>query len=82
MRGNLRSQRCFTPIRRALGEVAKREGVRVVHFSVQHNHVHLGRLGGQSSSAKLSRARASRAVFLAVRRGALFARVVACFALS
>jgi REP element-mobilizing transposase RayT len=38
---NLRSQRCFEPIRKALAEVARREGVRVVHFSVQHNHVHL-----------------------------------------
>jgi putative transposase len=38
---NLRSQRCYRPIAAALAEVRKREGVRVVHFSVQHNHVHL-----------------------------------------
>jgi REP element-mobilizing transposase RayT len=38
---NLRSQRCFAPIRKALAEVRKRSGFRVVQFSVQHNHVHL-----------------------------------------
>jgi putative transposase len=38
---NLRSQRCYRPIADALAEVRKREGVRVIHFSVQHNHVHL-----------------------------------------
>lgn len=38
---NLRSQRCFAPIRAALGAVRRREGFRVVHFSVQHNHLHL-----------------------------------------
>ena len=38
---NLRSQRCFRPIREALSAVTRREGFRVVTFSVQHNHVHL-----------------------------------------
>lgn len=38
---NLRSQRCYCPIAAALAEVRKREGFRVVHFSVHHNHVHL-----------------------------------------
>jgi putative transposase len=38
---NLRSQRCYRPIAAALAEVRKREGIRVVHFSVQHNHLHL-----------------------------------------
>lgn len=38
---NLRSQRCFAPIRRALAAIKAREGFRVVHFSVQHNHLHL-----------------------------------------
>jgi len=38
---NLRSQRCFRPIREALAAVAERKGFRVVHFSVQHNHIHL-----------------------------------------
>lgn len=38
---NLRSQRCFAPVRKALHEVLERKGFRVVHFSVQHNHLHL-----------------------------------------
>lgn len=38
---NLRSQRCFAPIRKALSGVRRRPGFRVAHFSVQHNHLHL-----------------------------------------
>jgi putative transposase len=38
---NLRSQRCFRPVQRALELARERPGFRVVHFSVQHNHVHL-----------------------------------------
>ena len=38
---NLRSQRCFRPVVRALELAQQRAGFRVVHFSVQHNHVHL-----------------------------------------
>lgn len=39
---NLRSQRCFTPIARALRAVRReRDGFRVIQFSVQHNHLHL-----------------------------------------
>ena len=38
---NLRSQRCFAPIRGALNALTQRDGVRVVQFSVQHNHLHL-----------------------------------------
>ncbi len=38
---NLRSQRCFGPVRRALEAVRARAGFRVVHFSVQGDHVHL-----------------------------------------
>jgi len=39
---NLRSQRCFGPIADALRAVRReREGFRVVHFSVQGNHLHL-----------------------------------------
>jgi len=38
---NLRSQRCFAPIREALERAKTRAAFRVVHFSVQHNHVHL-----------------------------------------
>jgi REP element-mobilizing transposase RayT len=38
---NLRSQRCFSRIAGALGAVRGREGFRVLHFSVQGNHMHL-----------------------------------------
>jgi len=38
---NLRSQRCFRPIRAALEALLKRSGFRIVHFSVQHNHIHM-----------------------------------------
>ncbi|MBI2395112.1 MAG: transposase [Deltaproteobacteria bacterium] len=38
---NLRSQRCLTPVARALRLVRDRADFRVVHFSVQHDHLHL-----------------------------------------
>lgn len=38
---NLRSQRAFAVIGRALARAADRLGVRIVRFSVQGNHVHL-----------------------------------------
>jgi putative transposase len=38
---NLRSQRCFRPVRTALERVGRHANFRVVHFSVQHNHMHL-----------------------------------------
>ena len=38
---NLRTQRCFRPIATALRAVRDREGFRVVHFSVQSNHLRL-----------------------------------------
>jgi len=38
---SLRSQRCFRPVRSELERATKRAGFRVVHFSVQHNHMHL-----------------------------------------
>jgi REP element-mobilizing transposase RayT len=38
---NLRSQRCFAKVREALEVAKRRDGFRVVHYSVQGNHVHL-----------------------------------------
>jgi REP element-mobilizing transposase RayT len=38
---NLRSQRWFAPIRKALAVAAERRGFRIAHFSVQHDHVHM-----------------------------------------
>jgi REP-associated tyrosine transposase len=44
MRGhvwNLRSKRCFKPIEAALWAACDRFGMRITHFSVQGNHIHL-----------------------------------------
>ena len=38
---NLRSRRCFTALARAFWGGADRFGFRLVHYSVQGNHVHL-----------------------------------------
>ena len=38
---NLRSRRCFRPISRCLARGRDRFGFRLVHFSVQGNHIHL-----------------------------------------
>src|SRR5262245_5616123 len=38
---NLRSRRCFSAIERAFVAAKGRFGMRIVHFSVQGNHIHL-----------------------------------------
>ena len=38
---SLRSKRFVREFRRSLGQACERDGFRVVHYSVQHNHVHL-----------------------------------------
>ena len=38
---NLRSQLGFPIVREALGRIRANEQFRLVHFSVQHNHVHM-----------------------------------------
>ena len=38
---NLRSRRCFTALARAFWDGANRFGFRLVHYSVQGNHMHL-----------------------------------------
>jgi REP element-mobilizing transposase RayT len=38
---NLRSRRCFKQIEKALWAACDRFGMRIIHFSVQGNHVHL-----------------------------------------
>jgi REP element-mobilizing transposase RayT len=37
---NLRSQRCMSALRRAFVAAKARQGLRLVHFSVQANHIH------------------------------------------
>src|SRR3990167_1898975 len=68
----------YHAIRRALGRIAAREGVQIVHLSIQHNHVHL--LAEAASSAALSRGMqalsicAARAINRSLgRRGKVFA---------
>ncbi|HZR10873.1 MAG TPA: transposase [Myxococcales bacterium] len=44
MRGevwNLRTRRCFRALRHAFEQGCERFGVRVIHFSVQGNHIHM-----------------------------------------
>jgi REP element-mobilizing transposase RayT len=38
---NLRSQRCFSRVAEAFNKAHERDGFRVVHYSVQGNHMHL-----------------------------------------
>jgi putative transposase len=38
---NLRTHRCFRALRRAFARGCARFGFRLVHFSVQGNHVHM-----------------------------------------
>jgi REP element-mobilizing transposase RayT len=38
---NLRSQRCFERVQKALAVANARGSVRVIHYSVQGNHIHL-----------------------------------------
>ena len=37
---NLRSKRCFRELQRAFYAGAEREGFRLIHFSIQGNHMH------------------------------------------
>jgi REP element-mobilizing transposase RayT len=38
---NLRAERCFQPLRRAFARGCDRFGFRLVHFTVQGNHIHI-----------------------------------------
>jgi putative transposase len=38
---NLRTKRCFTAISKCLADIQEQIGFRVVHYSVQGNHLHL-----------------------------------------
>ena len=76
--GRLRRGPVYHAIRRSLVHIAAREGVRIVHLSIQHNHVHL--LAEAISSAALSRGMqalsicAARAINRSLgRRGKVFA---------
>jgi REP element-mobilizing transposase RayT len=76
--GYLRSQSSAKEIEAALREAAERYGVRIVHYSIQGNHLHL--LVEALNSTALSRGMQGLAIRLAKRlnrrvnrRGAVFA---------
>jgi REP element-mobilizing transposase RayT len=62
---NLRSQRCFAPVRAALAAVRRRPDFRVVHFSVQHNHLHLV----TEAESRRAMSNGLRALLIRVARG-------------
>ena len=76
--GRLRRGPIYRAVRAALVRVGEREGIRIVHLSIQHNHLHL--LVEASSSSALSRGmqalsiRAARAINKSLgRKGRVFA---------
>ena len=75
---NLRSRRCFQALRRAFEHGCERFGVRVIHFSVQRNHIHMiveaADAGSLARAMKGLEVRMARALNRTMkRRGPLFA---------
>jgi len=75
---NLRTHRCFRALRRAFQRGCERFGYRLVHFSVQGNHIHLVveapdavQLGRAMKGLEVRMARALNEVMR--RRGPVFA---------
>lgn len=75
---NLRSDRCFRALRRAFERGCDRFGFRLIHFSVQGNHIHMiveapdaNTLGRAMKGLEVRMARALNKVMR--RRGAVFA---------
>lgn len=75
---NLRTHRCSRALRRAFERGCRRFGVRVAHFSVQGNHIHLiiegpdtQQLGRAMKGPEVRMARALNRVMR--RKGAVFA---------
>jgi len=60
---NLRSRRCFRALARAFAAGKERFGVRIVHFSVQGNHLHL--IVEAADAASLSRGMQGLAIRMA-----------------
>lgn len=69
---NLRSQRSFAALKRALGDAADRFGTRVLHFSVQGNHVHV--IVEANDTGSLCRAMKGLSVRIARRMNQMMAR--------
>ena len=75
---NLRSRRCFRALAAAFAGVRQRDGFRVIHFSVQGNHLHL--LAEASDAQSLARGMQALTIRIAKglnrvmgRRGPVFA---------
>jgi putative transposase len=62
---NLRSQRCFRPVTAAMRLAIVRRHIRIVHFSVQHNHIHLI----VEASDRRSMSNGLRVLFARIARG-------------
>jgi len=69
---NLRSRRCFTAIATTLLRFRDREGFRIIHFSVQGNHLHL--IVEATDEGRLSRGLQGLAVWLGRRLNAVMGR--------
>ncbi len=69
---NLRSQRSFSALKRALGDAADRFGTRVLHFSVQGNHMHV--IVEADDTTSLCRAMKGLAVRIARRMNQMMGR--------
>jgi putative transposase len=69
---NLRSRRCFTAIATTLSRFRDREGFRIVHFSVQGNHLHL--VVETHDEVRLARGLQGFAVWMARRLNAVMRR--------
>jgi REP element-mobilizing transposase RayT len=74
----LRSRRCFSIIERAFYRALGRDGIRLCHYSIQHNHVHI--VVEAESSVALARALQALTIRVAKglnklmdRKGAVFA---------
>jgi putative transposase len=70
--GSLRRQEPFAVLRRACGDAKDRLGLRVVHYSVQHDHIHM--LVEAESSTALGRGMKGFNVRVAKRLNMLFER--------
>src|SRR6202011_161830 len=69
---NLRSRRAFRAVGRAFASSKEREGFRLVHFSVQGNHLHL--IVEARDAERLSRGRQGLATWIARRLNQLIGR--------
>jgi putative transposase len=75
---NLRSRRCFIAIAAAFAGVRQRDGFRLIHFSVQGNHLHL--VVEASDAQSLSRGLQALTIRIAKRLNRVMGRCGTVFA--